>query len=131
MKEKRKLKEVLRYDVRTVRSYLLREAFDSFWTYKTPHLAEWFLDQWCKRAMRSRLDPIEKFATTLRVHKPLLLNWFRASLRDCLGAVDGVNTNAKFAIKKARRFRTYKVLETTLYHELGRLPEHEFTNRFC
>jgi transposase len=73
-----KLRDVLCYDLKTVRAYLLKEAFEGFWTYTTPRWAGWFLDRWCTRAMRSRLDPIKKFARTLRGHRELLLNWFRA-----------------------------------------------------
>jgi transposase len=81
--------------------------------------------------MRSRLEPIKKFAKTLRAHKPLLLNWFRVRSEIAMGAVEGMNTNAKLAIRKARGCRTYKVLETALYHKLGRLPEPEVTHKFC
>jgi transposase len=28
--------------------------------------------------MRSRIEPMKKVARMLRVHRPLLLNWFRA-----------------------------------------------------
>ena len=129
--QKHKLKEVLQYDLRSVRGHLLKEAFQSFWTYSSPYWAEWFLDKWCARAMRSRLEPIKKFVKTLRSHKLLLLNWFRARGEIALGAVEGMNTNAKLAIRKARGFRTYTVLETALYHELGRLPEPEFIHSFC
>ena len=129
--QERKLKDVLHYDLRSIRAYLLKEAFDSFWTYTTPWWAEWFIDKWCKRAMQSRLDPIKKFVKTLRAHKPLLLNWFRARAQIALGAVEGMNTNTKLAIRKARGFRTYHVLETALYHELGRLPEPPFIHTFC
>ncbi len=48
-----------------------------------------------------------------------------------LGVVEGMNTNATLPSRKARGFRTYDVLETALYHELGRLPEPVFTHRFC
>ena len=81
--------------------------------------------------MRSRLVPMKRFAKTLRAHRPLLLNWFAAKGELALGVVEGMNTNAKLAIRKARGFREYDVLETALYHELGRLPEPEFTHRFC
>jgi hypothetical protein len=37
-----------------------------------------FLDYWCFRALRSRLEPMKKVARMLRAHEPLLLNWFRA-----------------------------------------------------
>jgi hypothetical protein len=47
-------------------------------------------------------------------------------------AVEGMNANAKLALRKARGFRTYEVLETALYHEMGHLPEPaSATHRFC
>jgi transposase len=130
-KQATKLDDVLRYDLRTVRAYLLKESLEAFWTYTSPHWAGWFLDQWCDRAMRSRLEPIKKFARTMRRHRPLLLNWFRAKKEISSGCVEGLNTNVKLALRKARGFKTYHVAETALYHELGRLPEPEFTHRFC
>ena len=129
--QRRKLREVLRYPLRTVRSLLLKESFNAFWSYKSATWAGWFLDKWCTRAMRSRLPPMKRFAKTLRNHRALLLNWFAAKGEIALGVVEGMNTNAKHAIRKARGFRVYSVLETALYHQLGRLPEPEFPHRFC
>ena len=129
--QRRKLREVLHYPLRTVRAFLLKESFDAFWVYKSPTWAGWFLDKWCTRAMRSRLPPMKRFAKTLRAHRELLLNWFAARGEIALGVVEGMNANAKLAIRKARGFRTYEALETALYHQLGRLPEPESTHRFC
>ena len=131
VKQRRKLRDVLRYDLRTVRAFLHKEAFDAFWTYKSVAWAGWFLDKWCTRVMRSGLAPLKRFAKTLRKHRPLLLNWFAAKGEIALGVVEGMNTNAKLAIRKARGFREYHVLETALYHELGHLPEPPLTHRFC
>lgn len=126
-----KLSDVLEYDLRTVRAYLLKESFDGFWSYSSPYWAGWYLDKWCARAMRSRLEPIKKFVGTLRNHRELLLNWFRAKKEISSGVVEGLNTNVKLALRKARGFKSYKVAETALYHELGRLPEPQFTHSFC
>jgi transposase len=131
VKQRRKLREVLRHPLRTVRAFLLKESFDGFWSYKSATWAGWFLDKWCTRAMRSRLEPMKRFAKTLRAHRDLLLNWFAAKGEVALGVVEGTNNNAKLAIRKARGFRTYEALETALYHQLGRLPEPESTHRFC
>lgn len=125
-----KLVDVLQYDLRSVRAYLLKQSFDHFWTYKSPAWAGWFLDKWCTRAMRSRLGPMKKFVGTLRSHRELLLNWFRAKGEVSSGAVEGLNTNAKLALRKARGFRTYEVMKTALYHQLGRLPEPRIAHRF-
>jgi transposase len=126
-----KLKDVLQYDLRTVRAYLLKQSFDHFWSYKSAWWAGWFLDKWCLRAMRSRLEPMKKFVGTIRGHRELLLNWFRARGELAAGAVEGLNTNAKLALRKARGFRTYQALETALYHQMGHLPEPEFAHEFC
>ena len=129
--QRRRLREVLRYPLRTVRAFLLKESFHAFWSYTSPSWAGWFLDKWCLRVMRSRLAPMKRFAKTLRAHRELLLNWFKARGEIALGVVEGMNTNAKHAIRKARGFRQYEVLQTALYHELGRLPEPPIAHRFC
>jgi len=127
-----KLTDVLRYNLRSVRAYLLKESLDAFWQYDSALWASWFLDKWCTRALRSRLEPMKKIARTLRSHHDLILNWFIAKREISSGAVEGMNTNAKLAIRKARGFRTYEALETALYHQLGHLPEPAFlTHRFC
>ncbi|MFH1235423.1 MAG: ISL3 family transposase [Parcubacteria group bacterium] len=126
-----KLSDVLQYDLRTVRAYLLKEAFDGFWSYTSVYWAGWFLDKWCARAIRSRLEPIKKFVRTMREHRELLLNWFRAKGEISCACVEGLNTNVKLALRKARGFKSYEVAETALYHELGHLPEPQFTHRFC
>jgi len=126
-----KLADVLRYNLRSVRAYLLKESLDALWRYNTPHWAGWFLDRWCTRTMRSRLEPMKKIARSLRRHRPLILNWFRAQKELSSAAVEGLNANAKLAIRKARGFRTHEALEIALYHQLGRLPEPEMAHRFC
>jgi len=127
-----KLEDVLHYDLRSVRAYLLKQSLRLFWSYTSPRWAGWFLDRWCTRAMRSRLAPMKKVARTLRSHRELILNWFRAKKEISAAAVEGMNANAKLALRKARGFRTYEVLESALYHEMGHLPEPAFgTHRFC
>ena len=59
-----KLSEILKYNLRTVRAYLLREEFQRFWEYKSAAWAGKFLDEWTGRVMRSRLEPMKKVART-------------------------------------------------------------------
>ena len=73
-----KLVELLKYNLRSVRSYLLKEEFQLFWQYTSPYWAGEFLDKWCTKTMRSKLEPMKRVAKMLRWHRPLLLNWFRA-----------------------------------------------------
>jgi transposase len=96
-----KLTDILRYDLRSIRAYLLKQSLRLFWCHTSPHWAGWFLDRWCTRAMRSRLEPMKKVARTLRSHRELILNWFRAKKEISAAAVEGMNANAKLALRKA------------------------------
>jgi transposase len=125
-----KLSELLKYNLQSVRSHLLREDFQRFWQYVSPGWAGRFLDQWCTRTMRSQIEPMKKIARTLRNHRALILNWFRAKGGISAGTVEGLNNNVKLTTRKSYGFRTYEAIETALYHNLGRLPEPEFTHRF-
>jgi len=130
-KQKMKLDDVLHYDLKSVRAYLLKESFQLFWAYKSPYWAEWYLQQWCSRAMRSRLEPIKKFVGTLRRHQPLIMNWFKAKKAYSSGVVEGLNRKINLVTRKAYGFRSYEVLQIALFHTMGDLPEPEFTHRFC
>jgi transposase len=126
-----KLKDLLRYNLRAVRSYLLKEDFQFFWDYVSPHWAGFFLDRWCRRAMLSKIDPMKRVARMLRSHKELLLNWFRARGTISSGIMEGFNNRVKLTTRKSYGFRTFRATEIALYHTLGALPEPEWTHRFC
>lgn len=129
-KQETRLADLLQYNLKTIRSYLLKEEFQLFWSYKSPYWAGRFLDKWCTKAMRSKIEPMKKKARMLRSHRALLLNWFRAKGKFSNGIVEGFNTKAKLTTRKAYGFRTYHAAETALYHALGALPvpktAHEF-----
>ena len=130
-KQEIRLAELLQYNLKSVRAYLLKEDFQFFWGYKSWYWAGQFLDRWCKRTMRSRLDPMKKVARMLRAHRPLILNWFRAKGAISSGVVEGFNNKAKLSIRKAYGFRTFHGMKIALFHALGALPEPEGTHRFC
>jgi len=125
-----KLSELLQYNLQSVRSRLIREDFQRFWEYTYPACAAKFLDEWCTRTMRSKIEPMKKVAKTLRRHRDLILNWFRAEGAISAGIVEGLNNKAKLSMRKAYGFRTVKAIEIALYHQLGALPEPEFTHEF-
>ena len=125
-----KLSELLQYNLQSVRSHLMREDFQRFWEYFYPACAGKFLDEWCTRTMRSKIEPMKKVAKTLRRHRELILNWFRAEGSISAGIVEGFNNKAKLTMRKAYGFRTSEAIEIALYHQLGDLPEPKFTHEF-
>lgn len=126
-----RLSDLLRYNLKAVRSYLLKEDFQFFWDYVSPFWAGEFLDLWCKRVMRSRIEPMKKVARMLRSRRELLLNWFRAKKAISSGVMEGFNNRLKLTTRKSYGFRTFRVAEIALYHTLGALPEPEWTHKFC
>jgi hypothetical protein len=107
----------------SVRAYLLKEYFQLFREYNSPAWAGNFLDRWCQGAMRSRIEPRKKSARTVRSHRELLLNYFRARKEFSRGVIEGFNNKAKVTMRKAYGFRTFKAKELALYSVLGKLPE--------
>jgi transposase len=125
-----KLAELLHYNLKSVRAYLLKEDFQGFWDYVSPAWAGKFLDRWCTRTMRSQIEPMKRVARMLRGHRELLLNWFRARGTVSAGVTEGLNSKLKLTLKKAYGFRTFRAAEVALYHTLGNLPELTPTHRF-
>ena len=125
------LKELLFMNLKTVKAYLMKEDFHQFWEYTYPANAGKFLDAWCKRVMYSRIEPMKKIARSLRSHRELILNWFKAKKEYSNGAVEGLNNKIKTTARKSYGFKSVKVLEAALYHTLGDLPLPPVTHRFC
>ena len=128
---RQKLNALIHSKLDTARAWELKEAFLHFWKYKSPLWAAGFLDAWCERALRSRLEPMHKVARMLRNHEELLMNWFRAKGELSSGAVEGLNNKIRVITRRSYGFRTFKAMEIAMYHTLGRLPEPETTHRFC
>lgn len=129
--QKGRLAELVRMNLKTVRSYLLKEEFQFFWDYVSASWAGKFLDRWCTRVMRSKIEPLKREARTLRRHRPLLLNWFRARGAISAAAVEGLNNKAKVVTRRSYGFREFRTVEIALYHTLGDLPAPKFTHEFC
>ena len=107
-----RLRDLLRYNLKTVRAYLLKEAFQQLWDYNSPAWAGKFLDEWCRQMMRSRIEPMKKIARSLRQHRELILNYFRAQKLLSSGVVEGLNNKAKVTMRKSYGFRTFRVPRT-------------------
>jgi transposase len=126
-----RLRDLLTMNLRTVKAYLFKEDFDHLWTLKCPVWAGYFIDDWTRDVMRHRsLPELKKFARTIRDHKALILNYFRAKKEYSSGTVEGFNNKAKLTVRKSYGFRSDNIREIALYHTLGNLPLPEFTHRF-
>ena len=128
--EKSRMRELFGSRLRTIRAFVLVESFEHFWTYYSPTWAGKFLDSWCARVARSRLDPLKKVAAALQRYRPLLLNYFEAKKEFSNGAVEGLNNKLKLTLKRSYGFRTDLARKVALYHALAKLPEPQVTHSF-
>jgi transposase len=129
---KQRLSGLVASKLATGRAWMLKETFQDFWRYRSLNWAQAFLEVWCSRAMRSRIEPMKKVARMLRSHQNLLMNWFKAKGEISSGVVEGLNNKIRVVTRRSYGFRTYDAMEIALYHTLGRLPEPDvLTHRFC
>ena len=62
--QKFRLRDLLRYNLQTVRAYLLKEDFQQFWEYNSPRWAGMLLDFWYQQTVQSHNEPMKKIART-------------------------------------------------------------------
>lgn len=124
------LRTLLKYNLQCLRAYLLRDDFQQFWSYISPTWAGKFLDDWIRKTMLSKIEPMKKVARMLRTHKALILNWFIANGEYSSGIIEAMNNTAKLTMKKSYGFRQYETLKYALYLKLGALPLPKLTHEF-
>src|SRR6266566_7871445 len=118
--QKERLSTLVRWNTPIVRAYYLKEAFQLFWEYKQPARAKDLLEKWMSSAMRSRLEPFQKFGRLLRSHLDGILPWTKLRLSN--GAVEGMNNKIKSISHRSFGFRTAANFIAAIYHCCARLP---------
>ena len=99
--DRRRMRDLMGSGLRTLRAFFLVESFEHFWTYSSSTWAGKFLDGWCARVARSRLEPLKRVARTLRAHRHLLLNYFEAKKEFSNSIVEGLNNKLKYTDTEA------------------------------
>lgn len=127
-KQRSRLGILEQMNLKTNRAYILKEAFQRVWKYRSRWGARAYLKKWFWWATHSRLKPMRDFAWLLRRHEDDVLNWFKVPINN--GAVEAMNNNAKAISHRSRGFRTAKWFGIVLLHCMGKMPLPEFTHRF-
>jgi transposase len=99
-------------------AWMLKKTFQDFWRHRSLSWAGAFLEVWCCRALRSRLEPMQKVARMLRSHEELILNWLKAKEEISSGAVEGLNNKIRVVTRRSYGFCTYDAMEAASYHTL-------------
>jgi transposase len=108
---------MLKTTLRTGRAYRLKLAFQELFKLP-PELAETSFKRWYNWAIRSRLEPMKKFAKLLKTHWDGILHWFKSGLNN--GILEGFNSLIQSTKAKSRGFRTFRYLRLMIFLVLGK-----------
>jgi transposase len=81
---------------------------DIYNTIKEPEVAEEAIKKWLSWAVRSRLEPITRFAKMVKKHFGGILRYFRSGLTT--GTMEGINSRIQEIKRRARGFRNIAVI---------------------
>lgn len=103
--ERIKLRELLAANRALLVVYLLKDDLKHLWTYRYPGAALRFWNDWYARAMRSRIEPLKRFARRLKTRIAGILSHCRWPLHTSL--LEGINNRIKVMKRMAYGFRDH------------------------
>jgi transposase len=82
---------------------VLKEALGVVWTCRHRGYARRYLEKWLDWAMESGLEPVKRFARTLKKHIPEVLNYCKHQITT--GPLEGFNNTVSLLIHRANGFK--------------------------
>lgn len=116
-KEKQTIAALRTGNRRIHRACVLKDEFDQFWDYKAPWVAKRFLNRWCTAALRSRLEPMQKFVKTIRSHFDNIITFTSSRLTNATS--EGINRIIRMTKNRASGFRTVDAFIDLIYLVIG------------
>jgi transposase len=98
-----KLRELLAANKALMTAYVLKDDLKALWDYRYAGAATRFWKAWYGRAVRSRIEPLRKFAKRLKGYLPGILAHCRWPLHTSL--LEGINNKIKVLKRMAYGFR--------------------------
>lgn len=115
--DKRILKSIAKSNRRIHRASVLKDEFDQFWGYSAEWAARRFLKNWGTTALKSRLEPIRKFVSTLRKHLENIITFIPSRLTNA--TAEGLNRIIRIIKNRASGFRTVQAFIDLIYLTIG------------
>jgi transposase len=119
-KQKKQLESLRFENLKTAKVYQMKLTFqDIYRNIREPQAAQEAIKKWLSWAVRSRLDPIKKFAKMVKSHFQGIMRYFTSRLTS--GAVEGINSRIQGIKRRARGFRNIDNFITMIYLETAKL----------
>lgn len=101
-----RLQEILRLNKRLNTVYVLKDDLKQLWWYRSEAWARKWFDGWYHRAIRSRIEPLKRFAKRLKNRLDGILSHCRYRIHT--GFLEGVNNKIKVIKRIAFGYRDYE-----------------------
>jgi transposase len=115
--ESRTLNNLKRSNQRIYRAWVLKDEFDLVWNYTYTGAAEKFLRNWVTRALKSRLEPMRKFAFMIKRHLYNILAFITPKITNAVA--EGINRVIRLVKNRASGFRTFEAFTDMIYLSVG------------
>lgn len=99
-KDRVKLRELLQANRRLMTVYVLKDDLKHLWDYRYMRTAVHFWEQWRRRAIRSRIEPLKKFARNLNERIAGVIAHCHWPLHTSL--LEGINNKIKLSFRTSR-----------------------------
>lgn len=106
-RDRKMIRTVVNRNRKLTRTYELRVDFEELWLCRDEHEARCFLMRWTRAALRSRREPLRKFANTVRKYIDGILGFFRWHGQTS-GPLEGMNNKTKLLIHRAMALGVFR-----------------------
>ncbi len=100
-------------------TYRLKLLFDDFWEMGNIKDSEGFLAFWCDLVYESGIQPMIKFANTVKAHWSGIVNYLQSRVSN--GILEGTNSKIQLAKRRARGYRKPSNFINMIYFLCGKL----------
>jgi transposase len=100
-------------------TYRLKELFDDFWNFTDKDEAAAFLSYWSDLVYDSGIQPLIKFANTVKAHWSGIINFIQTRITN--GILESINAKVQLAKKRARGYRNIKNFINMIYFIASKL----------
>ncbi len=104
-----KIEQVQRANGRLSRAWERRVELEQFWEFDDEDEAREYLMRWTRSALLSQIEPLRRFAKTIRKHMNGILGFIRHGGKTN-AALEGMNNKIKMIIHRAFGFRSVQAL---------------------
>ena len=130
LKQKEKLDELTmsNMNIKTMRAYNIRQAFQDIYQAHTQEEFKEYLNKWYYWATHSKLVPMIKAAKMVKRHWDGIVRWYESKINN--GILEGLNSVIQAAKSKARGYKTFKNYKIIVYLLTGKLDFSLVNSKF-